>query len=473
MAPRRHRDDIRAGSARREGKSDTAEQPLDFRRRHGRAEQPRHPAGPERHRGHRRRRRAHVEDGVDRSAGDGDHERRRLGRRPVRARAIDAALESITGVGGKAERTPHPTHLIWGEPGDFDQHVPRRGPDLAVAPAHHTGERGCPLTVGDDGHPRLELPRRAVEGHERFAGLRFAHDDGATGERREIEGVHRLSEAVQDVIGRVHHVVDGPRPDRREPFDQPCRTRPHRDAPDEHANVSRATFAVLDRHHCARGSCPRRAGDRRRRRRGSQFRRHRHRYATEGGDFAGHAEMRQQVRAVGQHVEQEPRVAHRHDVEQRGAGGCDHVERQDALVLLAEAELARRAEHPVGCEAADLPLLDPGPSRHHGATAGKRIERPSGDVRRSAHDVEQRAAAVVHLVVRELRVGNPLALDHPSDDDWREIGPQSFDPVERRHMGGEEFAHGRRRERMRHEGAQPVVGNVHRENWSRKRTSES
>ena len=60
----------------------------------------------------------------------------------------------------------------------------------------------------------------------------------------------------------------------------------------------------------------------------------------------------------GEHVEIEPRVARRQHVEQRRARRRVGVEREDAVVVLAEPELARRAEHAVRRLAADLALLD-------------------------------------------------------------------------------------------------------------------
>ena len=92
--------------------------------------------------------------------------------------------------------------------------------------------------------------------------------------------------------------------------------------------------------------------------------------ATKGGDFARHSHVRQQVRTIRQHVEIQSRVGNRQHVEQRRARCGLRLERENAIVLLAEAKLTRRAEHAVAGLAANLPLLDLEAAGHDGAEAG-------------------------------------------------------------------------------------------------------
>src|SRR5262245_31238318 len=84
----------------------------------------------------------------------------------------------------------------------------------------------------------------------------------------------------------------------------------------------------------------------------------RERKSRDGSDLAREAKMRQQVRAVRQHVHDESRVADTDRLQELRAGRNVRVEFEDAGVFLAEPEFARGAEHSVGRLSADLSLLD-------------------------------------------------------------------------------------------------------------------
>ena len=64
------------------------------------------------------------------------------------------------------------------------------------------------LGVRDHQHVRIERSLLAVERLHRFARPRSSHDDGRPGEPGEIEGVHRLPELEQHVVGDVDDVAD-------------------------------------------------------------------------------------------------------------------------------------------------------------------------------------------------------------------------------------------------------------------------
>ena len=68
--------------------------------------------------------------------------------------------------------------------------------------------------------------------------------------------------------------------------------------------------------------------------------------------------MAQQVGPVGGDVHDEPGVGKREHLEQRRPGRGVGGELEDAVVLLAEAQLARGAEHPLAHDAADRARLD-------------------------------------------------------------------------------------------------------------------
>ena len=192
------------------------------------------------------------------------------------------------------------------------------------------------------------------------------------------------------------------------------------------------------------------------------------------GDLTREPEVREEIGAVRQHVHDEAHVAERHRLEQ-GRPRC-RVDQQfeDALVLLAEPELSRRAEHAVGRLPADLALLDLEAARHDGSGRRERIEFARGDVRRATHDVEQLAGAHVHLrQVKMVGVGMRTLLDDARDDDPREIGAQWHELLDGRRVRREQIAQLERRLRRVEECVQPFDGGVHSATCSRKRTSES
>ena len=67
----------------------------------------------------------------------------------------------------------------------------------------------------------------------------------------------------------------------------------------------------------------------------------------------------------------------------------------------------------------------------------------------------------------------PRRLDHPRDDDGREIVAQQRHAVDGGDVRREEIVQFLRRLIVRNEGAKPSVRSEHQENCSRKRTSES
>ena len=72
---------------------------------------------------------------------------------------------------------------------------------------------------------------------------------------------------------------------------------------------------------------------------------------------------------------------------------------------------------------------------------GERIQLAGGDVRRAAHDVEQRARAGVHLGdVQVIGVRMRRFFDDARDDDLREVGAQRDQLVDRRDVRRDELA---------------------------------
>ena len=107
-----------------------------------------------------------------------------------------------------------------------------------------------------------------------------------------------------------------------------------------------------------------------------------------GGEVAGDADVGPAVGAVARDVDVEDdvvapaeRLAVRHA--ERGVGR----QHEDARVVVAEPELARRAEHPVGVDAEDRPAGDRAAVGHLGAERGERHDVAGREVERAAPHV--------------------------------------------------------------------------------------
>src|SRR5690348_850084 len=184
--------------------------------------------------------------------------------------------------------------------------------------------------------------------------------------------------------------------------------------------------------------------------------------------------MGEQVRAVRHHIDYETRIADRHGVEKGGARCGIDVQLEDALVLVSEAELARRAEHPIRGLAPNPSPLDLHPVRHHRPARRERIQRVGLHVRRAANDVEQSAGAGIDLRHPEvIRVRVRTRLDDPTDHDRGEVRAERVELVDGRYTRGDQVAQPGRCLIERHERPEPLVRDVHSATCSRKRTSES
>ncbi len=154
------------------------------------------------------------------------------------------------------------------------------------------------------------------------------------------------------------------------------------------------------------------------------------------------------------------------------------AELEDALVIRPQSQLARRTEHAVRRDAADLAPLEFHPARQGGAHGGEGVALPRLHVGRPAYDFERavRAAGVHEAEAQPVGVGVGLDLDHPGDEHLRQVPVNRLDPFHRAAMGGEDLLQLGRVERPAEQRLQPAAGEVHRiprANCARNRTSLS
>jgi hypothetical protein len=179
----------------------------------------------------------------------------------------------------------------------------------------------------------------------------------------------------------------------------------------------------------------------------------------------------EKVGPVGRHVDGEAYVGDGQHVEQRRAGRRVGVQLEDAVGVRAQADLDRRAEHPLGVLAADLAPLERDAVGQRDADAGERVLLPRCHVGSAAHHAQRRAARV-HLAQREaVRVGMPGDIENFADHHVRETGMQRLHRVHRGAQHVQPVAHLGGLEARAEEVGEPAERGVHRPStncaWSR------
>jgi len=311
--------------------------------------------------------------------------------------------------------------------------------DLGVEAAHDAGERHCALGRGDDGHVARQRAVHLVERRELLAVRSSAHDDVrlavAADQLVVVECVERLAVQEQDIVGDIHHVVDGTGACRGHALGEPLRAGADLHVLDDARRVAGAALGILDLDR-------RQVGDVRQAGVLLQLvERERHVFAIHRAHLARHAHHAQAVGAVRRDLEVEHRVAHLHIVGEGHANGSILRQNHDAVVVAADAELARRTVHAHARDAAQLRLLDGEIARQGGADERRDDVVPRVEVLRAAHDLQRLGVAVgVHVVGAHVHLRHPhvvgvgvrLLLEHLGGDDLVERGARLLDALDAR-----------------------------------------
>ena len=217
-----------------------------------------------------------------------------------------------------------------------------------VCAAHHAGEADRAAVVGDQQVLGRQGAGHVVEGGELLALGRPAYDDRA-GQLVAVVAVDRLAELEHHVVGDVDGQRDRPHAGELDPAgDVPRGGRGRVEAGDGAGHEHRAAVGRLDADRVAVVV----------RRRHVAVRRVVERHVVGDGRLAGDAAQRQRVGAVGVDLELDHVVAQAQQgdrvVARLHVAVDARVEDQDAAVVVAGAELAGGADHPVGHVAVGL-----------------------------------------------------------------------------------------------------------------------
>ena len=277
------------------------------------------------------------------------------------------------------------------EAGTLDHHVDGVILDLGIHAAHNAGQRHGTLAVGDQAHAGVEHALLAVEGRELLVLLGGANHHAAMaiafGKGIQIKGMQRLTGEHHHIVGDVDDVVVRTHAQGVETLDHPvgrgADLHVAHDAGD--IAVAQALVGNLDRKLVV----GRAAGL------GLDGRQLNVEIAVENGaGLAGHADHGQAVGTVGRDLAVEHGVARAHVLGKRHAAGRILGQDHDAGVIAAQAELARRAVHAHGHDAAKLALLDLNVAGKHSTDHGRDDVVAGLKVLRAADDLQRGGVAV-------------------------------------------------------------------------------
>ena len=146
---------------------------------------------------------------------------------------------------------------------------------------------------------------------------------------------------------------------------------------------------------------------------------------------------------------------------------------ENAFVIRAEIQFARRAEHPIGEDASDLAPLEPQSARKRGADGREWIHPTGRDVGSAADHLDWRVARVHRTERQSIRVGMPFDVLHPRHHDLAQIVMDALHRIHRRAKHGETLRGVGGIQALAKEIAEPVDRGEHRysTNWSRNRMS--
>ena len=108
------------------------------------------------------------------------------------------------------------------------------------------GDDRGPLGVGDDQHVVGQNAILAVERGDRLARIRPPDDDASPAYGLQVEGVQRLAQGPEHVVGHVHDVVDRPHARLDDARLEPQRRFGDVHAADDSGRVARAQIGVED-----------------------------------------------------------------------------------------------------------------------------------------------------------------------------------------------------------------------------------
>ena len=374
----------------------------------------------------------------------------RLGAGAQRELAVHAALEPVGRLAVQLVPTAHLGRAPGIEMSRLDHQVGRGFVDLGGQAAHGAGHGDRPGGIGDQDVLRVQGPDHVIEGLQPLPRPRPPHHDLA-GQLGPVEGVQRLAELQHQVVGHVHGERHRPHAAAGQPDPHPQRGAGLRG---EAAHLAQhepvAGGRVVDpgrvdvrADEVQRPAQQRRIGQRGRGRIGEG-------HAVRAGQLAGQPAHGHRVAAVGRHRDLQHLVAQvrvRHEIRAQRRVGRQH---QDAAVIVADGQLAGRADHPLRDVAVRPARADLEPAGQDRPGQRERDPVADGEVGRAADHPGRLVRRSVELRLghgdpavpdRLLQPGQLLDREHLGDHHAADVMPDGLQRLDLQAGGGQPPCH--------------------------------
>ena len=134
--------------------------------------------------------------------------------RPIRRKSkrtrIYSALKAVRAIRRQSKRFGYPTNRSWVEIGHLQNEIFRILFDLRVLTSHYPSNSQGSLVVGDHHHPAGERSFLVVQSYNLLVLTGVSNHDLAPFNIPSIKRMQWIATLVQNVIGHIHHVVNGP-----------------------------------------------------------------------------------------------------------------------------------------------------------------------------------------------------------------------------------------------------------------------
>ncbi len=301
---------------------------------------------------------------------------------PSRQVKIDAAFEAVRRIGRKAVAARTSGNRIGRKEGTLEEDLGRFERDATLLSAHDAGKRERTLFICNQQRISRRRNGLLVEQHHLLALGREADVDGAL-QPGIVEHMQRLTEFEHDVVGHVDQGTDRADAAAREAAHHPVggrRLGVH--ATQDASAIARASLRCVEHDRAPRIDGRRNRTHLRRAKGG----------ARDGRHFARDALEAQAVCPVRRQLDGEQRVVEPEVLANVGTDRRILGQRIKTAMVLGQAQLARRAQHPEGLDTAQLGCLDGEVARQHGTDRRARHLHAGGCVRRATRSAAVRRA---------------------------------------------------------------------------------
>ena len=261
---------------------------------------------------------------------------------------VHAAFETMAGIGGEVVAARAPGHRARPPERGFDIDIARIVRDGSRVASHDAGQRLDLQVVGDHAHLLVHRNRGSIEQLELLPRFAPAHVQTAV-DFVQIENMRWPSVLEHDVVRYVHQRADTALAATRKALHHPLRRAgPGIDIAHDAAGKTATQIAGADRdRQLVRAAC------RNRRESGRSERR-----TGQGRDFPCHAVNTQAMRQVGCELDRHQHVVELERFSHVLTQGRVRGQLQQTAVVIGQLQLARRAQHALAFNAAQLADLD-------------------------------------------------------------------------------------------------------------------